>query len=41
MTPPPPAASPPLAEAPQGLYCPAGDFFIDPREPVERALVTH
>lgn len=26
---------------PQGLYCPAGDFFIDPWRPVTRALVTH
>jgi putative mRNA 3-end processing factor len=26
---------------PQGLYCPAGDFYIDPWRPVERAVVTH
>ena len=26
---------------PQGLYCAAGDFFIDPWRPVERALITH
>jgi putative mRNA 3-end processing factor len=25
----------------QGLYCPAGDFFIDPVTPVERAVITH
>jgi putative mRNA 3-end processing factor len=25
----------------QGLYCRAGDFYIDPSEPVERAVVTH
>ncbi|MEM1065197.1 MAG: ligase-associated DNA damage response exonuclease [Pseudomonadota bacterium] len=25
----------------QGLYCPAGDFFIDPWRPVDRALITH
>jgi putative mRNA 3-end processing factor len=25
----------------QGLYCPAGDFFIDPVQPVERAVITH
>ena len=25
----------------QGLYCPAGDFFIDPRGNVPRAVVTH
>jgi putative mRNA 3-end processing factor len=24
-----------------GLYCPAGDFFIDPWRPVARAVVTH
>jgi putative mRNA 3-end processing factor len=26
---------------PQGLYCPPGDFYIDPRRPVSRAVVTH
>ena len=26
---------------PQGIYCPAGDFFIDPWKPVQRALITH
>jgi putative mRNA 3-end processing factor len=26
---------------PQGLYCPPGDFFIDPVRPVARAVVTH
>ncbi len=25
----------------QGLYCKAGDFYIDPWRPVERAVVTH
>jgi len=25
----------------EGLYCPAGDFFIDPVRPVARALITH
>ncbi len=25
----------------RGLYCQAGDFFIDPWEPVERAVITH
>jgi putative mRNA 3-end processing factor len=25
----------------EGLYCPAGDFFIDPRGNVDRALITH
>ena len=30
-----------LMLTPQGLYCPAGGFHIDPLRPVERALVTH
>jgi putative mRNA 3-end processing factor len=30
-----------LLPMPQGLYCPPGDFFIDPVVPVERALITH
>ncbi|RWO57437.1 ligase-associated DNA damage response exonuclease [Mesorhizobium sp.] len=25
----------------EGLYCPPGDFFIDPVRPVSRALITH
>lgn len=25
----------------KGIYCPAGDFYIDPWRPVDRALVTH
>jgi putative mRNA 3-end processing factor len=25
----------------QGLYCPAGDFYIDPWRPVDRAVITH
>jgi putative mRNA 3-end processing factor len=24
-----------------GLYCPAGDFYIDPWRPVDRAVITH
>ncbi len=24
-----------------GLYCPAGDFYIDPLHPVKRAVITH
>jgi len=24
-----------------GLYCPAGDFYIDPWRPVEKAVITH
>lgn len=30
-----------LTLTPQGLYCPEGDFHIDPWRPVRRALVTH
>ncbi|HEX6115081.1 MAG TPA: ligase-associated DNA damage response exonuclease [Geminicoccaceae bacterium] len=26
---------------PDGLYCPLGDFYIDPWHPVERAVITH
>ena len=26
---------------PEGLYCPSGDFFVDPTRPVARALITH
>jgi putative mRNA 3-end processing factor len=26
---------------PEGLYCPAGSFYIDPWQPVERAVITH
>ena len=26
---------------PQGMYCPAGDFYIDPWRPVDRAVITH
>jgi len=30
-----------LHPRPEGLYCPQGDFYIDPVRPVARALVTH
>jgi putative mRNA 3-end processing factor len=30
-----------LQNRPEGLYCPAGDFFVDPVRPVARAVVTH
>jgi putative mRNA 3-end processing factor len=30
-----------LVPRPEGLYCPPGDFYIDPVRPVARALVTH
>ncbi|MEP3275103.1 MAG: ligase-associated DNA damage response exonuclease [Stappiaceae bacterium] len=26
---------------PEGLYCPAGDFFVDPVVPVDKAIITH
>ena len=31
----------PMVVRDEGLYCEAGDFYIDPRGRVERALVTH
>ena len=30
-----------VVERPQGLYCPPGDFYIDPWRPVPRAVITH
>lgn len=30
-----------LRFTPAGIYCPAGDFYIDPWRPVDRALITH
>ncbi len=30
-----------LTQTPQGLYCPSGDFHIDPVRPVPRAVITH
>ncbi len=33
--------NPVLSESSAGLYCPAGDFHIDPWGPVPRALITH
>ena len=35
------ARPPLLIPRPEGLYCPGGDFFIDPARPVARALITH
>ncbi len=30
-----------VVQRPEGLYCPPGDFFIDPWRPVDRAIITH
>lgn len=30
-----------LQESPDGLFCPAGGFYVDPWQPVARALITH
>lgn len=30
-----------LHPRPEGLYCPPGDFFVDPVTPVTRAVITH
>ncbi|MDG2528775.1 ligase-associated DNA damage response exonuclease [Caulobacter endophyticus] len=30
-----------LCPKPGGLYCPPGDFYIDPVRPVDRAVITH
>ena len=30
-----------VVQRPEGLYCPAGDFHIDPWRPVRRAVITH
>ena len=30
-----------VVHTPEGLYCPAGDFHIDPWRPVPRAVITH
>lgn len=30
-----------VVQRPEGLYCPPGDFYIDPWRPVDRALITH
>lgn len=35
------AADPVLIFSSRGLYCPAGDFHIDPWRPVPHALITH
>jgi putative mRNA 3-end processing factor len=30
-----------VVQRPEGLYCPPGDFYIDPWRPVHRAVITH
>lgn len=35
------ARDPILSFTDKGIYCAAGDFYIDPWRPVERALITH
>lgn len=35
------ARAPVLRFTDNGIYCPAGDFYIDPWRPVDRALITH
>src|ERR1700712_2023616 len=30
-----------IVARPEGLYCPAGDFYIDPWRAVDRAIITH
>ena len=30
-----------IISKPEGLYCPIGDFYIDPWRPVDRAVITH
>ena len=33
--------TPIISPTPSGLYCAAGDFYIDPWRPVDRAVITH
>ena len=35
------AAADLIIARPEGLYCPPGDFYMDPWRPVERAVITH
>ncbi len=30
-----------IVASPEGLYCPPGEFYIDPWRPVDRAVITH
>jgi len=34
-------STPLLKLSPAGLFCPPGEFFIDPHQPVDRAIITH
>ncbi len=34
-------SEPLIVESPEGLYCPPGDFYVDPWKPVARAIITH
>lgn len=34
-------STPLLKLTPAGLFCPPGEFFLDPHQPVDRAIVTH
>jgi putative mRNA 3-end processing factor len=36
-----PSATDLIVERAEGLYCPPGDFYVDPWQPVERAVITH
>ena len=35
------ARTPVLTFTENGIYCPRGDFYVDPWKPVDRALITH
>lgn len=37
----PERAAPLVVSTANGLYCPPGEFYIDPQRPVERAVITH
>jgi putative mRNA 3-end processing factor len=41
MPPPKPSFRHLLHNTPDGLYCPPGDFYVDPVRPVDRAVITH
>lgn len=34
-------STPLLKLSPAGLFCPKGEFFVDPHQPVDRAIITH